>query len=291
MNEDLKFKDYVYITYIGVMPFLLLMLSLKFFANEKFIFNDTIFWILIIILSIVFVLSFIISLLYTIEHILNLQYGFVRKSIHLILLFIFNMVYIPFYYGIYMVIEKALGLFMPFVNIGTIVLFFFASNNYILDYFKKLDAKNILVNTNYTYLSKNDLFNIKVTKDYSCNKDMGEYVISCDKEEDDSFLGIYSYSYKDYSMGQLDDIYYFHLEQTKDYIKEADYEYTEELGDKIVVLKYSDMVVLYKGIDCDIDNDGNYDYRLIIIKEVPEHDDVIKEFDELVNSIEFVGTN
>jgi len=289
MNENLKFKDYVYITYIGVMPFLLLMLSLKFFANEKFIFNDTIFWGIIIILSLVFVLSFIISLLYTMEHILNLQRGFIRKTIHFVLLILFNVIYIPFYYGIYMVNEKALGLFMPIVNIGTIVLFYFASNSYILDYFKNLDEKNIVVNTNYTYLSKDGLFTIDVTKDYSCNKDMGEYVIACDRSGDDSFLGVYSYNYNDYSMGQLDDIDNFHLEQTKEYITEASFEYLEEVIDDVVVLSYSDMVILYKSIDYDIDNDDNYDYRLIVIKEVLREDDVLLNFNELIDSIEFVG--
>ena len=64
---ELRFKDYVYMTFITTTPFLFLLLSLKFFANKNFIMNDIVFWILISILIFVFVLSLIISLLYTIN--------------------------------------------------------------------------------------------------------------------------------------------------------------------------------------------------------------------------------
>lgn len=285
---ELRFKDYVYMTFITTTPFLFLLLSLKFFANKNFIMNDVVFWILISILIFIFVLSLIISLLYTINDINNNQKGF-KKFIHIILLFVFNIVYIPLYYGLFMVKEKFIGLLLPLVSIGTIVLFYFASNNYILNYLKKLDDKNISVSTTFKYLSNNKLFTINVTKDYRCNNDLGDYVVSCDNNSDDSFIGIYSYNYTEYTPAQLDDIYNFHLEQTKEYINEAGYEYEEIIVEELVILKYDNMNVLYMGIDYDTNNDLINDYRLIVIKEVLDYENVINDFNKLLNSIEFIG--
>lgn len=286
---ELKFKDYVYITFISVTPFLLLLLSLKFYFSDKFVLNEVIYWILIIILFFISIITLITTLFYTINHILNEQNTIFKKIIHFILLIVFNVVYIPFYYGFYLVNEKLLGIIMPIVNIGVIVLFSFASNQYILDYFRQLDSKNFFLPTDTTYLSKNNLFTIDVTFDYVCNDEMGDYVVACDNHNDDSFLGVYSYEYSKYSLGQLDDMYYFHLNQTKEYIENALYDYEEFIDDDMVILTYNeDICVLFKSIDYDVDNDNNYDYRLIVIKEVSYYPDMINDFNSLVNSIQFV---
>ena len=78
-------------------------------------------------------------------------------------------------------------------------------------------------------------------------------------------------------------------ETVKEYINEAGYEYEEIIIEELVILKYDNMNVLYMGIDYDIDNDDVNDYRLIIIKEVLDYENVVSDFNELVNSIEFVG--
>lgn len=287
---ELKFRDYIYLIFITITPFLFILLSLKLFANQNLIMNNSIFWLLISILILIFIITLIISLMYTINHINNQKKG-LKKIIHIILLFIFNIVYIPFYYGLFIAKEKFIGLLLPVINMGTIIVFSFASSFCMLNYFKRLDEKNIIVSNDISYLSTNNLFTINVTSNYRCNNDLGNYVVACDNDADDSFLGIYSYNYGDYTSSQLDDIYNFHLEQTQEYIYEAGFIYEEIIVEELVILKYDNMSVLYMGIDYDIDNDLINDYRLIIIKEVPNNENIVSDFNELINSIEFVGNN
>lgn len=285
---QLKFRDYSFITFISLFPFILLLLSLKFSFSDKFLIGGTIFWILIIILTFIFVLSFIISLFYTLDHIIYKQDKF--KVIHLILLVIFSLIYVPFYYSFFMINEKSIGVFVPLINILLITFFGFSIKNMYLSYSLNLDKENILIKDDFTYLSKDELFTIETSIDYSCDKTLGEYVVSCDNKLDDSFIGIYNYDYQDYSMGQLDEIYRFHLNQSKTYIKDAGYEYIESLDEDIDILTYNnDMCVLMKKIDYDINNDNEYDYRLIIIKEVLYNENMINDFNNLINSIQFVG--
>lgn len=286
----LNFRDYSFISFIALFPFILLLVSLKFSFPDKFLISGYVFWILIIILSMVFILSFIISLFYTLDHIIYKQKKVTFKIIHLILLFLFNLIYVPFYYAFFINDEKIIGIFVPLINIFLIVFFSFSVKNLYLSYSLKLDKDTILIKDDFTYISKDGLFSIETSIDYSCDKTLGDYVVSCDNKLDDSFIGIYNYNYQNYSMGQLDEIYRFHLNQSKTYIKEAGFIYKEEITNDIDILTYNnDMCVLMKKIDYDINNDHEYDYRLVIIKEVLYNENMINDFNNLINSIQFVG--
>jgi len=283
----LKFRDYIFVVFISVFPFLLLLISLRFTFYDKFVLNNTLFWILIIILSFIALISLIISLFYVLDHIIYYQKKF--KFIHLILLFIFNLIYVPFYYGNYMVNEKLLAYFTPLFNIFVIFFFGFTINNSFLDYSQKLDDKNILFTNKFTYLSKDELFTINIDRDYTCKRDMGDYVIACDNNNDDSFLGIYSYKYSKYSLGQLDQVFKFHLNQTKNYISEAGFDFSEVIVNDITILSYDDMDILLTYIDYDINFDGFNDYRLILFKEVLSNEKELDEFNNFISSIRFVS--
>ena len=287
---ELKPRDYVFISLISIFPFLLILLSFKFYFQSKFILNNTIFWILISVLGVIFIVSFIICLFYTLDHIIYKQKILWKKIIHFMMLFFFNIIYIPFYYGNYFIKEKLLGYFVPIINIIVLVFFSFACNSYILKYFEKLDKEKIVLNSNFTYLSNDGLFTIDVLEGYTCDKTLGDYVVACDNINDDSFLGVYSYNYQDYSLVQLDEVYLFHIEQTINYITDAGYSYEiMEDDDKVIFVYNENMCIIVKKSDYDINYDKVNDYRLVIIKEVSYHDNMIDDFNNLINSIRFVG--
>ena len=80
--------------------------------------------------------------------------------------------------------------------------------------------------------------------------------------------------------------YKFHIDQTKNYIVEAGYEFNEEVIDDAIRLSYTNNMEVYlKYIEYDLDNDNVNDISLVIIYELTTNEDNINKFNKLVNSI------
>lgn len=286
---NLKLKDYLIVTTISLTPFLFLLIVFKYYFSDKIVIDDKIFLILIILCTIILIITFIFSLFYILEDIHFKKEKLSKKIIQFTNTILFNLLYLPVYY-----IKNSLnknifyGLTFVILDILLISLSFNIFENKFLNYMSELDKKNIVISEKYYYRDKNNLFRIKIDTKYVCNNDLGDYKIACDNQNDDSFIGIYSYNYQEYTPAQLNEVDNFHLLQTESYIKEAGYEYSIiEDNDLKVIMYDEDMSVFYKAIDYDINNDQINDYHLIVIKEVLYTDNAIIEFNELINNIEF----
>ena len=73
-----------------------------------------------------------------------------------------------------------------------------------------------MVNDHYTYTSTDNLIQMRVDKTFRCESNKGDYIVSCDRLEDDSFIGVYSYDITEFSEEEIEDILEFHIKQTID---------------------------------------------------------------------------
>ena len=183
-------KNYNYILTIMLYPFLLLLE----FLMLKGILKSNLYLYLILIMFLIFVPSFIMSLYNASEEILSS-----KRKWRIILLIFFSFIYLPIYYTKYVAKEeKYLGVILCILSL---ILSYFT-----YDYFNKWSTRilnsfyrdSYAVSSNFTYITSDGLFAIDISNDFRCkNSDIGDYVISCDKEDDDSFIGIYRYNVTD----------------------------------------------------------------------------------------------
>ena len=86
--------------------------------------------------------------------------------------------------------------------------------------------------------------------------------------------------------------YTFHVDQTKQYIVEAGYTFTEEVMGDAIVLTYNDNMQVYmKESFYDIDYDGNDDICLVLIYELPNDESNLVNFYNFTNSIRINNIN
>ena len=146
--------------------------------------------------------------------------------------------------------------------------------------------KNIVVlESDFNYADRDNIYTIHVNKNYTCRHDLGEYSIACDNYNDDSFIGIYNYIKDDFSEAEIDNIYEFHINQAINYIEEKNYKYDIEEINDIVVISYNNMNVLLKQV-----NYYSHDkyYSLVVMKEVLSKENNLNEFQNMVDSIQFL---
>ena len=273
----MKLKESSFITAIALLPFIFLLSILKLQGVLK----GGLYSYLLVGMIIVFTITFIFSLFFAIDEIRNSD-----DKKRLIFLILFPFIYLPIYYTKHVYQnERYLGYGISLANIMLIVSFFTVVKGFVYDYMMELNHKNFKVRDTYAYVDKNNLFSINVNNNYTCNKDLGDYVIACENKDDDSFLGVYSYQKKKFSKGALDDIKNYHIEQTINYIKENDtVDDIEEIND-LTVISYSNMKVIIKQV---LYNKDNNSYCLVIIKEVNENNFDIINFEKSVQDIVFL---
>lgn len=267
-----------YVLTLLLMPFSLIifiLISIEFLKSKFYHY-------LFIIMFVICIISFIISLFYTVD-------GIIKSSNkkRLIFLIIFPFFYLPVYYTKYISKnEKVLGYFLCIFLLLLNVTTFFCLKKNILDYSKELDHKNIVLKNKYDYYAKNYLFSIDVNKNYSCNNDLGDYVIACDNSQDDSFLGIYSYKKSDNDI-DFDSLYKFHIDQSIGYIEENGYDYNIEYLSDMIKLNYLDnqmSVIISKKY---YQNEED-EFLLVIIKEVQNDYQNVIEFEKIIETINFL---
>ena len=273
----MKLKESSFITAIALLPFIFLLSILKLQGVLK----GGLYNFLLVGMIIVFTITFIFSLFFALDEIRNSD-----NKKRLIFLILFPFIYLPIYYTKHVYQnERYLGYGISLANIMLIVSFFVVVKGFVYDYMIELNHKNFKVRDTYAYVDKNNLFTINVNNNYTCNKDLGDYVIACENKDDDSFLGVYSYQKKSFSKGALDDIKNYHIEQTINYIKENEnVDNIEEIND-LTVISYSNMKVIIKEV---LYNKNNTSYCLVVIKEVNENNFDIINFEKSVQDIVFL---
>ena len=274
-------KNYNYILTILLYPFILVLsyLMLVGYLHGSFYLYLDIFMIII------FVPSFIISLYNSLEEILKSD-----RKWRIILLILFSYFYLPIYYTKYISkSEKYLGVIIIILSLVLSYFTFVSLNNKLYYFLVNAFKNNVVINENYIYMSADKKFTINVSKDFRCNNiDIGDYVIYCDRLDDDSFVGIYSYDIKDYNEEDISDILAFHIDQTEEYIKDSGYVSTSEQKDDIIEINYNNMVVLLTQKNYLV---GDNNYSLVIIKEMPKELENIGDFQKMIETIYFLNYN
>ena len=273
-------KNYNYMLTIMLYPFIMVLSYLK-LAN---ILKSNIYTTLIVIMLFVFIPSFIMSLYSASEEILKS-----KNKKRIILLITLSIFYLPIYYTKYVYKEeKYLGYFLSVISIILTIIAFNISCNSLKKYFLNIYEKRYAIKENYIYNSVNRLFSIEIDSSFRCNeKDLGDYVVSCDRLNDDSFIGIYSYDISLEDESEIEEKLEFHINQTIDYIKEKGYEYKIS-NDDIVKIEYNNNVVLIAQKNYIV---GDNKYSLIILKEIPGEYINLEEYQKMIDSITFLNYN
>ena len=271
-------KENVFIITILLLPFILLLMILK-FTN---VLTDY-FYNYIIIISILFYLfMFIESLFFMLDDIINS-----KKKLRIILVILIPLIYIPiFYLKNISRDDKYLSYIIFFLNIGLITGVYFCFKKSLTNYYIENEAEKIIIKETFDYSSKNNEFTIKINSDYICDNTLDGYVIACDNNSNDSFIGIYSYKDNNFSQGKLDDIMSFHFEEILRVINENNYESNIEYLDNYVKINYNNMSVLLTQRNYFFTNTG---YSLIIIMEASENEENIKDLENVIETIQFLN--
>ena len=95
-----------------------------------------------------------------------------------------------------------------------------------------------------------------------------------------------------YNSDELKKAYTFHIDQTKSYILEAGYEFSEDVVGETIILTYNDsMQVFMQQLFYDIDYDGIEDICLVLIYELPKKDSNLISFYNFTNNIRINNMN
>lgn len=273
-------KNYNYFITIILYP---LMLILSYLLLSNYIKGDIYIYLVISMITI-FIPSFIMSLYSVLDDILNS-----KSKWRIIMVILFSIFYIPYYYTRYIVKQEIyMGILIPILS----MLLTYATYNVALKemrvFIDSFYSNWITINEDYTYYSSDNIVRIDVDKSFRCSNNIGDYIISCDRLEDDSFIGIYRYNTTDYSEDELQDIIDFHINQTIEYILDSGYSYDTENVDNIIKIYYNDMVILLTQSNYILDDAK---YSLIIMKELPNELLDLDEFKKMIESITFLNYN
>ncbi len=282
---DIKFRDYIYIIYIALLPFTLSLIILR--LNNIGLFTSKIYYYIILLCSIITLITFVWSLLYTLDDTIYKEDYLAVRNLKLAILLFVSPLYIPVHYVCSNYKKYS---FISIILVSIIYASFYFSlttfNKYNLKIQEEFDKKDIVIKDHFDYYFDNDNFVVNIDFNYVCQKEKGDYRLFCDNKLDDSFIGIYSYIIDNYSTDELRKAYQFHIDQTKEYIVEAGYEFSEDTKDDVIILTYTNnMEVFLKYVEYDLDDDSVNDISLIIIYELTKDDNNIIKFNKLVDSI------
>ena len=273
-------KNYNYILTIMLYPFIL-VLSYFLLSNKL---EGSAYLYLLLIMIAIFIPSFIMSLYSALDEIIHS-----KKRWRLIWLILFSLFYLPIYYTKYVSKQEMyLGVTIPLISIVFSVLVFDESMKSLRKVFDSIYENKVTININYTYVSTNGLIRIDVDKSFICEDNIGDYIVSCDRLEDDSFIGIYYYDITDYSEDKIEDIFEYHLDSIIESIEEAGYSYETKSNDEIIKIYYEDMVILLSQNNYIV---GDGKYSLIIMKEAPKELIDEKEYKKMIESVTFLNYN
>lgn len=273
-------KNYNYIITIILYP---LILILSYLLLVNYIKGSFYIYILLSMITI-FIPSFIMSLYGILDDILNS-----KSKWRIIFAILFSIFYIPYYYTRYISKQEIyFGILIPILTILLSVVTYKITLQKLGLLFDSFYMHKVIINEHYSYESNNKLIKIDVDKSFRCDSNIGNYLISCDRLQDDSFIGIYSYDVTDYSLKEIEDIIDFHINQTIGYILDNGYTYEIDNTESIIKIYYNNMVILLTQNNYII-NDKKY--SLIIMKELPNELLDINEYKKMIESIAFLNYN
>lgn len=274
-------KNYNYMLTIMLYPFVLILSYLK-LTN---VIKADIYTYLILIMLVIFIPSFIMSLYSSSEEILKS-----KSKWRIILLLVLSIFYLPIYYTKYISKEeKYLGYLLFIITVPLTILTINASCNKLEKFLTNIYHDKYAIKASFIYNSNNDLFSIEVDSSFRCNSnDIGDYVVSCDRLRDDSFIGIYSYNISDESEEEIKEKLDFHINQTIDYISEKGYDYETVDDNDLIRIEYNDNVVLITQRNYQLEDKM---YSLIILKEMPRVNINYLEYQKMIDSIKLLNYN
>ena len=269
-----------YVLTIILYPFMLLVGYL--WLNKAIDNKYTIF--LVLAMFTIFVPSFIMTLYGVSEEIFAS-----KRKWRIVFLLLFSVFYLPIYYTNNISKERVFGIFVLLIDLIASFYFYNTARNKLASFFNSIYENSVIINDHLTYTSVNKLFSFSVDNSYRCVSNMGDYVVSCDRNIDDSFIGIYSYDITDMSEEEINDLFEFHLNQTISYIEESLYTPEVDNNGEVTIINYNDMSILFTQRNYLLEE--NYSYSLIIIKELPKEDLDFIEFQKMIESITFFPYN
>ena len=274
-------KNYNYMLTILLFPFILMLSYLKLSNHVK----GNLYTYLILIMIILFIPSFIMSLYNASEEILSS-----KKKWRIIPLILLSIFYLPIYYTRYVSHEeKYLGYILFIISIPLLYFTIGVCNKKLYVLFNNAYRSYIAVSEKYVYLSSDGLFYIDVDSSFRCDReDSGDYAVSCDRLEDDSFIGVYNYNVTNDSEEEIEEKMDFHLTQTLDYIEESGYTYEIYTDSSIIKIDYNENTILITQRNYLVDSNK---YSLIIIKEMPKENISYEEYEKMIDSICFLNYN
>ena len=175
------------------------------------------------------------------------------------------------------------GLFV--LNILLIIGFYFSFKNFFSNYIVLKGRENFILKETFDYVSKDNIFTIKIDKNFRCDSTLEGYSIACENNNNDSFIGIYTYEDNNFNQGKLDDILSFHFEEILNVVKENNYESNIEYLDNCVKINYNNMTILLTQKNYFFEDMG---YSLIIIMEIRNNESSIEDFEKVIESIQFL---
>ena len=276
-------KYYNYMLTIILYPVILALSYLKFINYLK----GNLYIYLIALMVIIFIPSFIMSLYSALDEIL-----YSNKKWRVIPLILLSIFYLPIYYTKYVSKEeKYLGIIVFVITIPLAILAINAGTVKLSKVWGRAFKNYVVINENYVQFASNNLFSLGVDKTFRCdNEDIGDYVISCERLEDDSFIGIYSYDVSYDSEEEITDKLDFHIGQSIDYIEENGYTYEllDTGNDNFVEIDYNENAILISQNNYMV---GDTKYSLIILKEVKKELVNYEEYQKMIDSIYFLNYN
>ena len=123
---NLKFRDYIYIIYMSLLPFTLTLIILR--LNNIGLFTSKLYYYVILLSTVITIISFVWILLYTLDDVIYKDEFMPIKNIKLTLLGIFSIFYIPIHY-IYNNYKKYSFLSVLLIGIF-ITAFYFSINSF-----------------------------------------------------------------------------------------------------------------------------------------------------------------
>lgn len=278
---DSMLKNYNFMLTILLYPFMLVLGYLK-LSN---VIRGELYDHLIIIMILLFVPSFIMSLYSASEEIFKS-----KKKWRIVLLVFLSIFYLPIYYTKYISKEeKYLGFILFIISIPLTILTLNACYKKVSLFFYEAYKNTIVINENYVYISQNRLFSLNVDASFRCSSgDIGDYVVACDRLDDDSFVGIYSYDVSYDSDEKLVEKLEYHVKQAILYIEENGYTYVINRDDKLVRIEYNNNIILISQNNYLVDD---VKYSLIVMKEMPREYINYEEYQKMIDSISFLNYN
>lgn len=273
----MKLKENCFILTICLFPMILLIFILRLTDFLK----SNWYYLVAVILSLVFFFTFIMSLFCAVSEITNS-----KKWYRIWFLLLIPLFYLPIYYVKYVnKDDKYLGYLLSLINIILLVVLLPKVKDKLTNYVLEENRKDFALKTTFNYMDKNKLFTIDVDNTYVCNTKLTGYALTCERSKDDSFIGIYVYQDKKFSEGKIDDIKDYHLDDVLDTIKENNYEYSLIELDNQYLINYNDMTILFK---TQLYQKDDKEYVFVIVKECPNYDENILDFEKMIKSIEFI---